>query len=50
MLAKTPPMGFNTWNPFGSEINEALIHAGQNIFAIRLPSGLWPIMKSSQTA
>ncbi|MBQ9211661.1 MAG: glycoside hydrolase family 27 protein [Clostridia bacterium] len=25
MLAKTPPMGFNTWNTFGSEINEALI-------------------------
>lgn len=25
MLAKTPPMGFNTWNTFGSEINESMI-------------------------
>lgn len=25
MLAKTPPMGFNTWNTFASEINEAVI-------------------------
>jgi alpha-galactosidase len=24
-LAATPPMGWNTWNTFGSEINEALI-------------------------
>ncbi|MBQ9324225.1 MAG: glycoside hydrolase family 27 protein [Clostridia bacterium] len=26
MLAKTPPMGFNTWNTFGDRINEQLIH------------------------
>ncbi|MBQ1954595.1 MAG: glycoside hydrolase family 27 protein, partial [Clostridia bacterium] len=25
MLAKTPPMGFNTWNTFGSEINDSVI-------------------------
>ena len=25
MLAKTPPMGFNTWNTFGKNINEDLI-------------------------
>lgn len=25
MLAKTPPMGFNTWNTFGGEINEKMI-------------------------
>lgn len=25
MLAKTPPMGFNTWNTFGENINERLI-------------------------
>ncbi len=25
MLAKTPPMGFNTWNTFGDRIDETLI-------------------------
>ena len=25
MLSKTPPMGFNTWNTFGENINEQLI-------------------------
>lgn len=25
MLSKTPPMGFNTWNTFGEEINEKVI-------------------------
>ena len=25
MIVKTPPMGFNTWNTFGENINEALI-------------------------
>ena len=25
MLAKTPPMGFNTWNTFGENINDAMI-------------------------
>lgn len=25
MLAKRPPMGFNTWNTFGGEINEEII-------------------------
>ena len=25
MLAKTPPMGFNTWNTFGENINETVI-------------------------
>ena len=25
MLAKTPPMGFNTWNTFGSRIDERLV-------------------------
>jgi alpha-galactosidase len=24
-LARTPPMGFNTWNAFGSDISEDLI-------------------------
>ena len=26
MIAQRPPMGFNTWNTFGKEINEGLIH------------------------
>ena len=26
MIARTPPMGWNSWNTFGSNINEALIH------------------------
>ena len=25
MLAKTPPMGWNSWNTFGEEISEELI-------------------------
>ena len=25
MLSKTPPMGFNTWNTFGENINEQII-------------------------
>ena len=25
ILAKTPPMGFNTWNTFGPDINEQLV-------------------------
>ena len=25
MLAQTPPMGFNTWNTFGSQINDTMI-------------------------
>lgn len=25
MIQKTPPMGWNTWNTFGHEINEELI-------------------------
>ena len=25
MLAQTPPMGWNTWNTFGTEINEEVI-------------------------
>ena len=25
MLAKRPPMGWNTWNTFGHNINEAVI-------------------------
>jgi len=25
MIAKTPPMGFNTWNTFGKDINEQMI-------------------------
>ncbi|HPE95193.1 MAG TPA: glycoside hydrolase family 27 protein, partial [Bacillota bacterium] len=25
MLAKTPPMGWNSWNTFGNNINEELI-------------------------
>ena len=33
MLAKTPPMGFNTWNTFGSEINEKLIKESADAMA-----------------
>lgn len=25
MLSRTPPMGFNTWNTFGENINESVI-------------------------
>ena len=25
ILAKTPPMGFNTWNTFGPDINEQMV-------------------------
>ena len=25
MLAQTPPMGFNTWNTFGPNINEQMM-------------------------
>ena len=25
MLAKTPPMGWNSWNTFGEKINEQMI-------------------------
>ena len=25
ILAKTSPMGFNTWNTFGSDINEQMM-------------------------
>jgi alpha-galactosidase len=26
-LARTPPMGFNTWNPYGCELNETVVRA-----------------------
>ncbi|MBR4452360.1 MAG: glycoside hydrolase family 27 protein, partial [Clostridia bacterium] len=25
MISRTPPMGFNTWNTFGEDINESVI-------------------------
>ena len=31
-LAKTPPMGFNTWNAFGTKINEKLLREIVNAF------------------
>ncbi len=33
MLAKTPPMGFNTWNTFGSRIDESLIRESADAMA-----------------
>lgn len=32
MLAKKPPMGWNTWNTFGTNINEQLIKESADIF------------------
>lgn len=32
MLAKTPPMGWNTWNTFGREINDKLIRESADAF------------------
>lgn len=32
MIAKTPPMGFNTWNTFGKNINESLIREIADFF------------------
>ncbi len=32
MLVQRPPMGWNTWNTFGSEINEALIRESADAF------------------
>ncbi|GAB2576643.1 NPCBM/NEW2 domain-containing protein [Streptomyces capparidis] len=31
-LARTPPMGFNNWNPFGCDVNERLIKETADIF------------------
>jgi alpha-galactosidase len=32
MLAPTPPMGWNSWNTFGSEINEELVRGVADVF------------------
>ena len=32
MLAKTPPMGFNTWNTFGDKISDALVRESADAF------------------
>lgn len=33
MLAKTPPMGWNSWNTFGANINEQLIMETADVMA-----------------
>ena len=33
MLAKTPPMGWNSWNTFGTNINEQLIMETADVMA-----------------
>jgi alpha-galactosidase len=33
MLAPTPPMGWNSWNTFGSDIDEALVRGVADVFA-----------------
>ena len=40
MLSKTPPMGFNTWNTFGENINEQLIKETADR-QHRYSQGLW---------
>ena len=32
MLVKKPPMGWNTWNTFGHDINEELIRSSADVF------------------
>ena len=40
MLSKTPPMGFNTWNTFGENINEQLIKETAAIDELK-SRGVW---------
>lgn len=35
MFKKTPPMGWNSWNTFGADINEKLIFETADIMADR---------------
>ena len=35
MLAKKPPMGFNTWNTFGPNISDAMIRETADAMAAR---------------
>ena len=46
MVVKTPPMGWNSWNTFGPNINEALIRETADTM---VDSGLTAGRKRSET-